>query len=127
MRLSVSTAPGTSPSVEKSTATKFGRRPRTFAHRRARRTIARRPFTTAAALRLGAARVMNAYRGDLALTWSWYLGTVLFFAIGIALVVTYSRLRRPHPIVVRVVIAATVLMPAILWIYDTAAANVGAR
>ncbi|OLC54772.1 MAG: hypothetical protein AUH85_10965 [Chloroflexi bacterium 13_1_40CM_4_68_4] len=76
---------------------------------------------------LGAARVMNAYRGDLALTWSWYLGTVLFFAIGIALVVTYSRLRRPHPIVVRVVIAATVLMPAILWIYDTAAANVGAR
>lgn len=76
---------------------------------------------------LGAARVMNAYQGDQALTWPWYLGTLLFFLVGIALVATYSRLRRPHPIVVRVVIAATVLMPPILWLYDLAATNVGPR
>ena len=76
---------------------------------------------------LGAARVMDAYLGDEPLTSSWYLGTLLFFAIGIALVATYSRLRRPHPIVVRVVIAATLLMPAVLWLYDQASARVAAR
>jgi hypothetical protein len=69
---------------------------------------------------IGAARVMNAYRGDQALTIVWYAGTLLFFAIGVVLVTTYSRLRRPHPIVVRVVIAATILMPVVLWLYDLA-------
>ena len=75
---------------------------------------------------LAAARVMNAYQGDQALTLAWYLGTVLFFAVGITLVVTYSRLRRPHPIVVRVVIAATILLPVVLWLYDLTSARVSA-
>ena len=75
---------------------------------------------------LGATRVMNAYQAQQALTLSWYAGTVLFFGVGIALVVTYSRLRRPHPIVVRVVVAATILMPVVLWLYDLAADRVAA-
>lgn len=69
---------------------------------------------------LGAARVMNAFRGDQAITWPWYVGTVLLFAVAIALVVTYTRLRRPHPIVVRVVVVATALMPLALWLYEWA-------
>jgi hypothetical protein len=73
---------------------------------------------------LGGARVLNAYRGDQPLTFAWYLGTLLLFGIGIALVATYSRLRRPHPIVVRVVIAATILLPVVLWLYDLAALRV---
>lgn len=76
---------------------------------------------------IGAARVMNAYRGDEALSLLWYVGTVLFFAVGVALVTTYTRLRRPHPIVVRIVIVATVLMPVVLWLYDLLVARVAAR
>lgn len=51
----------------------------------------------------------------------WLVGTILFFAIAVTLVGTYSRLRRPHPIVVRVVIAATVFLPLVLWLYDSLA------
>lgn len=48
----------------------------------------------------------------------WWLATAVFFIVGVALVVTYRRLRRPHPIIVRVVIAATAFMPAVLYAYD---------
>jgi hypothetical protein len=75
---------------------------------------------------LGAARVMNAYQDNQPLTLAWYAGTILFFTIGIALVTTYSRLRRPHPIVVRVVLGATILLPLVLWLYDLAATRVAA-
>lgn len=51
----------------------------------------------------------------------WSLGTILFLAVAVALVVTYTRLRRPHPIVVRVVVLATVLLPLVLWLYDAIA------
>jgi hypothetical protein len=76
---------------------------------------------------LGAARAMNAFRGDQAITWPWYLGTILFFVVAIALVVTYTRLRRPHPIIVRVVIVATMLMPLVLWLYEQAVGRANAR
>ena len=74
---------------------------------------------------LGATRVMNAYEAKAEPSLAWYLGTLLFFAVGVALVATYSRLRRPHPIVVRVVIAATILAAPVLWLYDLAARNAG--
>jgi hypothetical protein len=49
-------------------------------------------------------------------------------AIATALVVTYTRLRRPHPVVVRIVVAAVVFLPLAFFIHDVAyAAFVGAR
>jgi hypothetical protein len=39
-------------------------------------------------------------------------------------VVTYTRLRRPHPIVVRVVVVAVALMPFVLYLYDWASFQV---
>ncbi len=75
---------------------------------------------------LAAARVMNAFRGDQAITWPWYVGTLLFFAVAVTLVVTYTRLRRPHPIIVRVVVVATALLPLVLWAYEWAVGRVAA-
>ncbi len=40
--------------------------------------------------------------------------------VAIALVVTYTRLRRPNPIVVRIVVVAVVLFPVTLYVYDLA-------
>jgi len=75
---------------------------------------------------LAAARAMSVFRGDQAITWPWYVGTLLFFGVAVALVVTYTRLRRPHPIIVRVVVVATALMPLVLWLYERAVARVSA-
>ena len=52
---------------------------------------------------------------------SHWLSTVpLLAAIAIALVVTYTRLRRPHPVVVRIVVAAVALLPVALYLHDAA-------
>ncbi|HKY52542.1 MAG TPA: hypothetical protein VJP45_14900 [Candidatus Limnocylindria bacterium] len=52
---------------------------------------------------------------------SHWLSTVpLLAAIAVALVVTYTRLRRPHPVVVRIVIAAVALLPIALYLHDAA-------
>lgn len=50
----------------------------------------------------------------------WWVQVPLLLAVATALVVTYARLRRPHPVVVRVVIACVALMPAALYLYDLA-------
>jgi peptidoglycan/LPS O-acetylase OafA/YrhL len=50
----------------------------------------------------------------------WWVQVPLLLAIAVALVVTYTRLRRPHPVVVRIVVAAVALMPAALFLYDVA-------
>lgn len=50
----------------------------------------------------------------------WFVQVPPLLALAITLVVTYTRLRRPHPVVVRIVIAAVVLLPAGLWLYDLA-------
>lgn len=50
----------------------------------------------------------------------WWVQVPLLLAVATALVVTYTRLRRPHPVVVRIVIAAVALMPAALFLYDLA-------
>jgi len=50
----------------------------------------------------------------------WWVQVPLLVTIAVALVVTYTRLRRPHPIIVRVVVAAVVLMPVALFLYDAA-------
>lgn len=46
------------------------------------------------------------------------IGTAVLLAAAVTLVATYTRLRRPHPIVVRVVVVATALLPVALWLYD---------
>ena len=50
----------------------------------------------------------------------WFVQVPLLAAIAITLVVTYTRLRRPHPIVVRIVAASVVLLPFGLYLYDLA-------
>lgn len=50
----------------------------------------------------------------------WVFQVPLLAAVSITLVVTYTRLRRPHPIVVRIVAAAVVLLPVGLYLYDAA-------
>lgn len=55
--------------------------------------------------------------GDVA---HWLVQVPLLGAIAALLVVTYTRLRRPHPVVVRVVIAAVVLLPVALFAHDAA-------
>lgn len=50
----------------------------------------------------------------------WLIQVPILAAASIALVVTYTRLRRPHPLVVRIVVAAVVLLPAGLYLYDLA-------
>ncbi|HET7699906.1 MAG TPA: hypothetical protein VFM06_03450 [Candidatus Limnocylindria bacterium] len=50
----------------------------------------------------------------------WWLQVPLLVTAAVALVVTYTRLRRPHPVVVRIVVAAVALMPFALFVYDAA-------
>ncbi|MBM4434448.1 MAG: hypothetical protein FJ028_04970 [Chloroflexi bacterium] len=50
----------------------------------------------------------------------WVAQVPLHLAVAVALVVTYTRLRRPHPIVVRIVAAAVLLLPFGLYLYDVA-------
>jgi O-antigen/teichoic acid export membrane protein len=50
----------------------------------------------------------------------WVIQVPLLAAIAVTLVVTYTRLRRPHPIVVRIVATAVVLLPVGLYLYDAA-------
>ena len=55
--------------------------------------------------------------GDVA---HWFVQVPLLAAIAVLLVVTYTVLRRPHPVVVRIVIAAVVLLPVALYAHDAA-------
>jgi hypothetical protein len=50
----------------------------------------------------------------------WVVQVPILAATSIVLVVTYTRLRRPHPLVVRIVVAAVVLLPVGLYLYDLA-------
>ena len=50
----------------------------------------------------------------------WFVQVPLLAAIATLLVFTYARLRRPHPFVVRAVIAAVVLLPLALFAHDAA-------
>ena len=50
----------------------------------------------------------------------WFVQVPLLGAIAVALIVTYTRLRRPHPVVVRIVAAAVLLLPVGLFLYDAA-------
>ena len=50
----------------------------------------------------------------------WFTTVLLLAGISVALVVTYTRLRRPHPVVVRIVIAAVALLPVALYLHDAA-------
>ena len=50
----------------------------------------------------------------------WAVQVPLLGAVAIALVFTYTRLRRPHPLVVRIVVAAVVLLPVALFAHDLA-------
>ena len=50
----------------------------------------------------------------------WLTTVPLLAAIAVALVVTYTRLRRPHPVVVRIVVAAVLLLPVALYLHDAA-------
>src|SRR5204862_4749275 len=50
----------------------------------------------------------------------WVIQVPLLAAIAVTLVVTYTRLRRPHPIVVRIVAAAVVLLPFAFFLQDLA-------
>jgi len=58
----------------------------------------------------------------------WIVQVPLLAAIAVALVVTYTRLRRPHPVILRIVVAAVVLLPVALFAHDAAyRAFVGSR
>jgi len=50
----------------------------------------------------------------------WVIQVPLLGAVTAVLVVTYLRLRRPHPVVFRIVVAAVVLLPFALVLYDLA-------
>lgn len=50
----------------------------------------------------------------------WFVQVPVLGAAAALLVLTYTRLRRPHPVVVRVVIAAVVLFPIALLAHDWA-------
>jgi hypothetical protein len=50
----------------------------------------------------------------------WFIQVPLLGAIAAILVLTYTRLRRPHPVVVRIVIAAVLLLPVLLFAHDAA-------
>ena len=50
----------------------------------------------------------------------WIAQVPLLGLVAIALVVTYTRLRRPHPLIVRIVVVAVVLFPVALYVYDLA-------
>ena len=50
----------------------------------------------------------------------WIVQVPLLAAVAVALVVTYTRLRRPHPVIVRIVVAAVALLPLALFAHDAA-------
>lgn len=50
----------------------------------------------------------------------WFVQVPLLGAVAAILVLTYTRLRRPHPVVVRIVVAAVVLLPLALFAHDAA-------
>lgn len=50
----------------------------------------------------------------------WFIQVPLLGAIAALLVLTYTRLRRPHPVVVRIVVAAVVFLPVALFAHDAA-------
>lgn len=50
----------------------------------------------------------------------WIVQVPVLGASAVLLVGAYTRLRRPHPVVVRIVVAAVLLMPAGLYLYDAA-------
>ena len=50
----------------------------------------------------------------------WVVQVPLLGLVAIALVATYTRLRRPHPVIVRIVVVAVVLFPVALYVYDLA-------
>lgn len=50
----------------------------------------------------------------------WLAQVPLLGATALALVVTYSRLRRPHPLIVRIVVVAVLFFPVALFLYDLA-------
>lgn len=50
----------------------------------------------------------------------WFVQVPILAAVSVTLVVTYTRLRRPHPLVVRIVTAAVLLLPLGLWLHDLA-------
>ncbi len=50
----------------------------------------------------------------------WVAQVPILAAITATLVVTYTRLRRPNPIVVRIVVAAVVLLPLAFFLHDLA-------
>ena len=50
----------------------------------------------------------------------WVAQIPILSAISVTLVVTYTRLRRPHPVVVRIVVAAVVLLPFAFFLQDLA-------
>jgi hypothetical protein len=50
----------------------------------------------------------------------WIAQVPILAAITAALVITYTRLRRPNPIVVRIVVAAVVLLPFAFFVQDLA-------
>ncbi len=50
----------------------------------------------------------------------WIVQVPLLAAVSVTLVVTYARLRRPHPVVVRIVAAAVLMLPLGLYLYDAA-------
>jgi hypothetical protein len=50
----------------------------------------------------------------------WVAQVPILAAITATLVVTYTRLRRPNPIVVRIVVAAVVLLPFAFYVFDLA-------
>src|SRR5437867_7459041 len=50
----------------------------------------------------------------------WVAQVPLLAAITITLVVTYTRLRRPHPVVVRIVVAAGLVLPFAFFLHDVA-------
>lgn len=50
----------------------------------------------------------------------WFVQVPLLGAVAAVLVLTYTRLRQPHPVVVRIVIAAVLLLPLALFAHDAA-------
>jgi hypothetical protein len=50
----------------------------------------------------------------------WFAQVPLLAAVAAVLVLTYMRLRRPHPVVLRIVIASVVVIPVLLFAHDAA-------
>jgi hypothetical protein len=53
----------------------------------------------------------------------WVAQIPILAAISATLVVTYMRLRRPHPVVVRIVVAVVVFLPFVFFLHDLAYAS----